>query len=248
MWGPICYQIGEGSNLLGPNLPGPNLPRTFSAANSFTDKLHIGDWLWLKKKWLLKASLCFKGAILASLNVSWLICPISSGDGTMSIIHHCTCPNKPKSPSLASFASFYKTCEIHRKFGTSLLGMTFRKNKSEAHLLFIFLAGLFCLLTHVLKMGPHGNFRIIWEFRCNWPKKTSRQIQRKNDNIHQKKQGEVQVPWSRQAQVHFRRQIGAWTFWTLWIFWIFSTFWQLLVFADSAQTEYCFTFHSPLVS
>ena len=149
------------------------------------------------------------------------------------------------SPSLASFSSFYKykTCEIHKKLGTPLLGMTFRKNKSEAHLLFIFLAGLFCLLIHVLKMGPHGNFRIIWEFRCNWPKKTSRQIQRKNDNIHQKKQGEVQVPWSRQAQVHFRRQIGAWTFWTLWIFWIFSTFWQLSVFADSAQTEYCFTFH-----
>ena len=89
----------------------------------------------------------------------------------MSIIHHCTCPNKPKSPSLASFASFYKTCEIHRKFGTSLLGMTFRKNKSEAHLLFIFLAGLFCLLAHVLKMGHHGNFRIMWDLPCNWPKK-----------------------------------------------------------------------------
>ena len=156
----------------GPNLPhqGPNLPRHWKVwpicwgpiclepfrllAHSLTSYRLETDSGW--RKWLLKASLCFKRAILASLNVSWFICPISSGDGTMSIIHHCTSPNKPKSPSLASFSSFYKTCEIHRNLETPLLGMTFRKKKSEAHLLFIFLAGLFCLLTHVLKMGPHG--------------------------------------------------------------------------------------------
>ena len=76
-WGPICL---EPFGLL---------------AHSLTSYRLETDSGW--RKWLLEASLCFKNAILASLNVSWLICPISSGDGTTSIIHHCTCPNKPKS-------------------------------------------------------------------------------------------------------------------------------------------------------
>ena len=103
-------------------------------AHSLTSYRLETDSGW--RKWLLKASLCFKRAILASLNISWFICPISSGDGTMSIIHHCTCPNKPKSPSLASFSSFYKykTCEVHRKLGTPLLGITFRKKQKWSSL------------------------------------------------------------------------------------------------------------------